>query len=231
MNSFIIFPILILGKLLYVGPVIYKFIAMRRRKLFGACGIPRRKFIRDTQVLPTVPQPFNLAVIVHIILLIFCYLIFMPAPYVGITGARNVTTKAAHLYGVTPINVFNKTDLRMAENWFTLKSIDYNQLIPIFTEQGTRLEMHQSDRIYFGYTLRFRRGAIGRKGCLAEPKKLEYLSKVYLSDKHVKKGVYTFQYRQYYQALPDDLNISHGVYKKNEIEVRCELEYKVSYKL
>ena len=222
---------MLLAKWLAVGPIIYSAIATRRRRLFDICSIPRKKIIRHSLLSPAIQQNFNSSVVIHVTFLIACYLIFIPAPNIDISGSRNASTKAAHYYGITPINVFNKTDLRMAENWFTLKSLDYEEVVPVFTEKGTRLQMHKSDRIYFGNTVRYRRGSIGKRGCISKPKMLDYLAKVYLSKKQVQKGEYYFKYRQYHQTLPDFNALSQGKYKKNKIEVRCDFEYQVSYKL
>ena len=60
--------------------------------------------------------------------------------------------------------------------------------------------MHRWDRIYFGYTLAFRRNAIGKKGCLFDRYKssIEYLAQAAKS-----KNADTITFVQYHQPLPD----------------------------
>lgn len=224
-----VFPILILAKLLYIGPLMYRFIAARRQRLFGACILSSPKIERQVQPVTSKEQYFSLSVVMHITFLACCYLIAMPAPYLGKAGFANAANQAAHIYGIAPINVFNRTDLRMAENWFTLTSVDYRELLPLLTKSGKRMDMHNSDRVYFGNTLKFRRSAIGRNGCVSELARLEYLANVYLARKSAQDGVYYFIYDQYYQPLPDTDELMRGHYKKSKIEKKCSLKYRVDY--
>lgn len=227
-----ILPVLYLGNMLKIGPLLYRFIADRRRDFFGVCVLPSRKLIR------VAPKGFietgylHSAIILHVSFLAVCYLIALPAPYVGIKGSVNVTSRAAYYYGIAPINVFNKTDLKMAENWFTLKSIRHDELVPILSDSGERLAMHKSDRVYFGNTLRFHRRAIGKNACVfgnEKEKSIEYLSKVYLHLKKAPTGKYDFLYNQYYQPLPDMVEIAKGRYTKNQKQIKCTILFDVDY--
>ena len=77
--------------------------------------------------------------------------------------------------------------------------------------------MHKSDRIYFGITLRLRRGEIVRSNCAFNSRAniYVYLTDVYLRKKQVPKGTYTFRYDQYHQALPGMSKLAFGIYEKN----------------
>ncbi|HEY8270762.1 MAG TPA: DUF393 domain-containing protein [Pseudobdellovibrionaceae bacterium] len=226
-----LFPVFYLGKLLKIGPLLYRFVARRRREIFGVCSLSRPKIFRPSLEVSSKRGFLHSAIFLHVFLLAGGYLVAIPAPYIGIEGSPNVVQKAAHYYGITPINVFNSGDLRMAENWFTLNSIDNKELVPLFTEFGSRLDMHISDRVYFGNTLRFRRGVIGDNQCAFEKMRpsIEYLSKVYLHLKSAPSGEYTFKYDQYYQALPADEELFRGKYRVQPKEVKCNTLFKVSY--
>ncbi len=74
-------------------------------------------------------------------------------------GALNTAAHMAHVVGVAPIDVFNQTDLKMAEHWFAIHDTTdgRNDPFPVFDALGGRRHWHHSDRIYYGHTLRWRR--------------------------------------------------------------------------
>lgn len=224
-------PFLVLGKVLMVGPIIYSAIAERRIRLFGVCEFPSRKFCSQV-VVETSRSLLPQATALHVAVLILFYFAAVPAPYVGWPGIPNLGARAAHIYGITPIDVFNKTDLRMAENWFVLSSIDFDEPLPVLAEDGSRLSMHKSDRIYFGHTLRFRRSVIGSDGCQFESWRpmFEYLSKIYLQQRKADEGYYGFAYRQLQQPLVSSADIALNQFKPAPIQLICELDYKVEYR-
>jgi len=223
-------PFLILGKLFKVGPVLYRFIARRRERMFGVCKVPRHKFVNLSNILLSRSYVVS-ATVLHVTFLTIFYLAAIPLPYLNIHTEKNIGSNAAHFYGIAPINVFNKTDLKMAENWFVLDSIDFNERVPLFTDKGTRLLMHKSDRIYFGYTLRFRRGVIGTNNCQFEQwkEKIDYLSNIYLHLRGVNTGSYSFTFKQLYQPLPDWDLIIENKYLINQVSSKCTVKYSVNY--
>jgi len=224
-------PLLLLGRLLWIGPRIYRFIAERRTRLFGVCELPRRKFLRSVSIeesRSSLPQTVTL----HVFILIPLYLAAVPAPYIGWSGLPNLGARLAHIYGIAPIDVFNKTDLRMAENWFVLNSVDFHERVPLFAEDGSRLSMHASDRLYFGHTLRFRRAVIGKSGCHFESWRplFEYMSRIYLQQRGSKAGEYDFRYRQFNQRLVSAEDIARNQFKTVSPEMICALDYKIAYR-
>lgn len=226
-------PILLLGKLTGLGSYIYRKIADKRRELFGVCTLPRPKISRDSNTIHlAIDEPLFNSIFYHVLILGFFFLIAIPAPFIGHEGIQTVASKAAHHYGIAPINVFNITDVRMTENWYTLKNTTTNQIAPIFTPQGTRLEMHKSDRVYYGNTVKFRRKFIGSDGCVFDEakKSIDYLSKVSLARDHQPKGSYQFHYVQYYQPIPDVSKIMDGIYVKSPTTTICNVDYVVEYK-
>jgi predicted DCC family thiol-disulfide oxidoreductase YuxK len=237
-----IYPLLLAGKIFGVGNYIYSRIALKRVEWFGVCVLPSNKHSYQKNIARNSAGLVQKTVSVHILLLSAIYLVSMPVPwwvfmqdsnsqYTGIQGARVSGSQAAHLYGITPINVFNATDLRMAENWFTLRSEEFDELLPVLNAKGERLDYHKSDRIYFGGTVPIRRSLIRQKVCAIQhgfyqPKLLQ-LIKIYLKQKAAPAGSYTFHYRQYFQQLPDAKNLVVGIYRENKVEISCELTFSV----
>lgn len=217
------YPLLLLGKLIGLGPRVYRFIAARRVKLFGVCELPRQKF---TQISKSDRSSATLqkTVTLHALLLIVFYFFAVPAPYVDWNGWKNTLAGSAHLYGITPINVFNKTDLRMSENWFTLDSDNFSEQVPLFAVDGSRLGLHKSDRVYFGHTLRFRRRTIGTGECQLEKwqPQLTYLAKVYLEERNAPADTYRFIYTQYQQPLVSAEDIAENRYPRQEKRILCK---------
>ncbi|SPO67406.1 DUF393 domain-containing protein [Pseudomonas sp. JV241A] len=224
-------PLLWIGQLFGMGSRIYRIIAVRRRELFGVCTLARPKTNHDIQSNSLHrPSPVSIVFVIHIILLGSIYFISIPAPYIGITGSSNSGTSAATFYGIAPINVFNKTDLRMAENWFTLTDANTNTLLPIFNEKGERLPYHKSDRVYFGYTLRFRRGEIDSVDCAFDRRlaSIDYLTRTWLNQSPAHRETRKFTYTQYYQPIPDNESLLKNLYTPNKQVIRCTREYEVS---
>ncbi|MCX6015630.1 MAG: hypothetical protein NT020_08630, partial [Chloroflexales bacterium] len=154
------------------------------------------------------------------------FLFSMPIRYFGIDGSSSLMSNAAHRYGVAIIDVFNNQDLLMMENWFTLTDATSNQLLPIFASDGSRLEYHKSDRIYFGHTLNFRRAEINQSDCalIRHEKKIGYLTEVWMFKSGL-TGSHEFIYTQYYQKAPEASLLEMNIYKPNPIEVRCTVNY------
>lgn len=227
------YPILLLGKVTGIGPRIYRVIADRRVKMFGVCQIPTPKPTHAPVVtrVPDDPGFVSPAIAAHVLLLGAMYLISIPAPFAGWQGVplpavvQTVTragATAAHLYGITPIDVFNRTDLRMAEHWFTLsvENEDGSEvLLPIFSEAGYRLGMHHSDRVYFGNTLQMRRAMIGGEGCRLEDFRGQVSQLAEYHRAAARNG--TIVYRQYLQPLADDDSLLSGTYVPSKTELVC----------
>jgi len=66
-------------------------------------------------------------------------------------------------YGLAPIDVFNMKDLRMSENtivFYKVNSKGEKTLLPFNSKNGARLYWHESDHIYYGYSLPWRRNRL-----------------------------------------------------------------------
>ena len=64
--------------------------------------------------------------------------------------------------GLAAPNVFNREDLTMGDRWPVLERLDgeHSGLVPLNGPEGERLAYHRSDLLYFGNSLRWRRGMI-----------------------------------------------------------------------
>lgn len=224
------YPFLLVGR--YIGgPAMYRFVADRRTRIFGVCNLPSPK--PEYRLLPAGKVPATeigdrnpiTPISLHFVLLAAFYLVSMPAPFIGLSGGTfRGLSGAAHYYGITPINVFNATDLRMAENWFTISTIDENggkELIPLLDAEGKRLAMHRSDRVYFGYTVKFRREVIGKTGCFFG----EYRNSLTeLIDAYGAEGK-AFVYDQYFQPLPASRDILTGTFRIRRTRKVCSVTF------
>jgi predicted DCC family thiol-disulfide oxidoreductase YuxK len=229
-----LYPFLLLGKWLFIGPAVYRWIATRRRSIFGVCKLPSPK---------AAPRTFEesddrwqarwvATVTLHVFLLGFFYVLAIPAPYIGHGGWPTKLANDAHIYGITPINVFNRTDLRMAENWFTLHLLEgaTATLAPLLSENGERLSYHRSDRVYFGATLLWRRMTIGSEGCQFEKSRpiIEYLAKVDLHARGKPPGEYHYLLTEYFEPIADSELLQQNLYVRGRTTSPCTLEWIVS---
>jgi predicted DCC family thiol-disulfide oxidoreductase YuxK len=237
-----IFPVLLLGKILGLGPRLYRWIAVRRTRFFGVCEIPTTKpeyiYLTGTEVVRNISKRDPVvAVLVHMLILGAAFLATIPAPFAGWGGAPfhasfqpvvNLAGRASLMYGIGPINVFNQTDLKMAENWFTIEAIlpgAKRSLLPILAEDGSRLGWHRSDRIYFGHTLRWRRSHIGKSGCFFKDNLalMHGFARLY---EHIELTTpQEYIYRQYKQAIPSSEKLIAGVFEAHTVEVVCEMRF------
>ncbi|MEM7059142.1 MAG: DUF393 domain-containing protein [Pseudomonadota bacterium] len=225
----VLWPVMILGKALRIGPAIYRRIADNRIKVFGVCTLPTPKPSWSIGALSGLPRfPIGAVVVVHFMIFAVGYAIAIPAPHLGWPGIQNKLTRYAHIYGVTPINVFNKTDLRMTENWFTIET-EQGDLLPIFNRDGSRGAYHRSDRLYFGGTVLFRRGFIDQGGCFYEDPLVTKLTTGIA-------GVYNgltgepgpFVYTQYYRKIADPNGLLEMRFQQNDVEIRCKKSFTLS---
>ena len=228
-----LFPIFGLGYFLNIGPKIYAFIAKRRRALFGVCEIPGKQKNYLSQHASSNINAIEIGVLCHIILLGIIYFITIPTPFFSENPLRKLVPSslygAAHVYGIAPINVFNTQDLAMANHWFVL--LDGNgDLLPVFNLDGSRGDIHSSDLIYYGYTVVYRREAIGKEGCIfnQHEKKIIYLAEVAQNSIGQTSNLMPLQYIQFYQPSSDfkllrDLNI----FQENNAVVICKKTFTI----
>ena len=230
---FPLFPLFLLGYLLKIGPSIYSFIAKRRRSLFGVCQIPSPQTTHHIKTTSSGSTNMEKGFICHVLLLGFIYLITIPTPFLFENPIKKlipyIFPATAHVYGITPISVFNTQDLLMSSTWFTIEDSE-GKLLPVFNYDGSRGFIHDSDRVYFGKSLYFRRLAIGTNGCIFDrhKDKITYLAKVAMNNAVFNHDSMQIKYIQYYQALPDLNTLKNkNILIMGAIEKTCEIEFQI----
>jgi predicted DCC family thiol-disulfide oxidoreductase YuxK len=235
------YPVLLLGKRLWIGPATYRWVAARRTRLFGVCELasPKKKFTLPDEALPDdrgiQKVDFTIAVLCHVMVLSLAFLFVLPLPvmrWYGVPMPRPMTEfavslrKQIHMYGVEVINVFNTPDLRVAESWFTVSarsSAGREKLLPIFSEDGGRLRWNDSDRIRYALSVPWRRTPVTGSVCDADSTKRLMAAYAGLSDALSGERADSFVFRQYYQPLAAVSFEGWGSFKPNPVQNLCEV--------
>jgi len=80
-----------------------------------------------------------------------------------VAGSVNPLPVLSEHLGISPVNVFNRTDLRTNESYAVLYRLEGGKetRLPLNDEKGGRLAWHASERIYYGVALMWRRERVG----------------------------------------------------------------------
>ena len=197
MMLFPLFPILFLGKLMSIGPRIYRHIAERRRAWFGVCEMPSiESEVTDrkqgeSRELWAKNTFFNAYLAMYLFLLVV-YVFRLPYLHQNIPGYSVLQDqfewlkRGPTLHGQIPITVFTPNVLQMGTHYFTLTRVladGREELVPYVGPNGERLEwVLKSDRVYFGHSLKWRRQMYGRDGervCYEPERDDLYLKQLY----------------------------------------------------
>jgi predicted DCC family thiol-disulfide oxidoreductase YuxK len=232
-------PVLVAGRLAGLGPAIYSWIAQRRIRMFGVCELPAPLPSRD----PILPKRGSddparagrlfaaLCVSYGIFLVIFTARLphiesIPPLSYVN-KHMKRYFKEAYETVGLAPINVFNAADLRMSEVFLVMERRDEEgewDLLPFTGLHGQRLDWHESDRVYFGNSLAFRRR--GRDNTCLHDWQLTLIRERIAINEHrseVTDGIYRLRY--FRQPLPDTNALLQYQFTYPGIEQTCEVEY------
>lgn len=214
-----LFPIIYFGKITQIGESIYKYIAKNRIRIFGVCKIPSKKTVRNTiSEKNLLPANFRKIVQIHIFISILFFTFRFEIPKITGFLPRGALTEVSHLYGVTNINVFNEEDLNMEYVYFTIQDLDKNTLIPFTANDGSRLEMHKSDYIYFKNSLFPRRIMFKDLGKCWYSEFEEEVNSVIQSYKNAYKvESNNFKYQQFFKVPNPDQR-----YLIDKVEMLCE---------
>lgn len=180
------FAVFLLGRLLAIGPFIYRLIADRRVRWFGVCERApeysrasmsanlllhgRRKRLPRSLFAAFLTIHASLAVI-----------FFATLPLFGSAPPPVFLSQMSHVFSIAQINVFNQQDLMMNEHWFLIRAVapdGSETLLPFNGLDGERLEWHESDRVYFGNSIRWRRVANFRSSICFDPADTELIQEV-----------------------------------------------------
>ena len=228
-----LYPVFLLGFFLKIGPMVYSFIAKRRRSLFGVCEIPSPQTAHLVNTKSSGSSQLEKGFMLHVLLLGLIYFITIPIPYLSENPIRKsipyLYPATAHVYGITPINVFNTQDLLMSSIWFVLQDSE-GKLLPVYNYDGSRGFIHDSGSVYYGKSLHFRRLAIGTNGCIFNQykDKITYLAKVAMNNTVFNHDSKQIKYIQYYQAPPDFNTLKNkNILIMSAIEKTCEIEFQI----
>lgn len=222
------YPLLILGRLIWIGPAAYRYIADRRTRLFGVCQLPTDPDRLESRTWPAAVTNagrapagralFGSYMVLH---LLFACLYLTSLPGIGSKLGHFLRTMT-HVNGYMRIDVFNAHDLTLSEHWFTIAA-DHGDgrqaLLPFVGTNGERLAWHKSDRVYFGNSLLWRRSKNAQPGVCWDDGDIEFLREIaewhkYRTDELPKGYVLTY----YFEPLPD---MKSGQFRYPEAEIIC----------
>lgn len=166
-------PICFIGRIGGIGPRIYRMIADHRIRWFGVCELSRdynavREAGSPIAAAPAASRPTPRALITAFVTIhtVLAALFVAHFPIFKLPPQSVSVQSVAHIYGLMAINVFNKLDLTLGEHWYTIEALRPDgtaEVLPFTGPAGQRLSWHNSDRVYFGNSLHWRRLQLGLK--------------------------------------------------------------------
>jgi predicted DCC family thiol-disulfide oxidoreductase YuxK len=237
-------PPLVVGRWLLLGPLIYRWIAARRIRLFGVCErpAPLPSSVHSTVEVNAARVPHSRQPMLTALLV--AYLVLLPTflPRVVLLGvsvdsfgpvrefdrlARHWLGGAHKLVGLTEINVFNANDLRMSEVFFTVEARGADgrlRMLPFTGAIGERLAWHYSDRVYFANSLAFRRHRPKEGDYCYQESHLPHIREIVAwarEDTALKAPQYVIRY--YFQPLPEAQRLKRYEFEMPDILPVCEV--------
>ena len=235
-------PLLVIGRWLRFGPVVYRWIAARRIGLFGVCerAAPLPPSMRSSlEERPRARQPMLTAILVTYLVLLAAFLprlVLLPVPADSFGPwreldqlARRSLGEAHKLVGLNEINVFNADDLRMSEGFFTVEARGMDgklRMLPFTGPVGERLAWHYSDRVYFANSLRYRRYRFPDHHYCYREAHLPHIREIVAwagEDPALKAPQYLIRY--YFQPLPEAEELKRYQFRMPEIQPVCEVVF------
>ncbi len=225
----ILFPFFFLGKITRIGYWIYSIVAKNRIKYFGTCEIsfyPSDALVDEDAYIV---QETKSRKVVYFVYLICSFVFLLTIPHVSYQLSKALGTKDEgyvrnYLYklGFQTPDVFNKTDLSMGDHWYTLWRVSKegkdSSLVPINGVDGERLSYHKSDLLYFGNSLKYRRGLL--RVNFDDPDELHKMGFKFIAK------VAFYDYRLC--GRNDTVNYTYSTYKNSSSIVEAPLESKYS---
>lgn len=161
----ILYPVMLLGRLTGIGPAVYAWVAERRARLFGVCSPYRYQ-------QPEMLQPYaRLNPATFLAVAAFVCLAFHLQNTSRITGAEwarhsffaytSVYSRTMSVFGQRAVNVFNKTDLELGDRTLVIAQVDDSgrpiRVVPFLDRNGGRLDYLRNDYLYFQMSLKWQR--------------------------------------------------------------------------
>lgn len=188
---FFLYPLFWLGKITGIGAYLYKLVAQNRYRFLGTCEVPFNNEFKSENHILTVNIKNETYFIKFIysfyFICIFLFIVVNNSKYHRIFGYQDqvVLFKKSYILfckniGIEAPQVFNNVDLSMGDNFMTIKKLKNNkwELIPYTGVNGERLNYlnfdillftnHNSDLLYFGNSLVYRRKLISKVNNIEE---------------------------------------------------------------
>jgi len=239
------YPVLLLGKLFKIGPLIYELVASNRYKIHGECKLDssmqlRAKSKNSDYGLVLNNGLFNAVIFTY---LVFACVFAFRLPYISnlkvasdvLNGLNIPRYFDTQVYGLAPIDVFNMKDLKMSENIVVFYRIDADgekTLLPLNSINGSRLYWHESDHIYYGYSLSWRRNRLNyTDNCYINETDHRLIDAVIKLDKNKNKSAARLYEIEYYnQPLTPSEIILKGNFEIPEGKKICTVVYDAANK-
>lgn len=191
---FFFYPLFWIGKITRTGQYLYNLITKRKYELLGSCKISfNNKLIFEEQVPIKQDTYFTKFLYLFYFICIFLFVIINNSFYDKILRNKDLCLLFKRDYvffckniGIEAPQVFNNTDLSMGDNFMTIKKFKNNkwELIPFTSTKGERLNYldfdillfsnHNSDLLYFGNSLVYRRMLITKVNAIEKFHNEEY---------------------------------------------------------
>lgn len=235
-----LWPLMLLGRWLRIGPVIYSYIAERRRKIFGVCEIPTfdlakvhareapAAVVSKSSVL-MMAFAATYAVFLVVYLVRFPYLTHIPGWSYVQKPFRKIGNVPAALNGQIALKVFTPNVINMGSHYFTVTGVfgdNDERLLPYVGPEGDRLSLVLgSDRLYFGHSLRWRRLMYNRPSegiCYDQARDNRFLFSIFrVAESYWGKQPKHYRISYYHQPIPDPEAAAKFEYKLSPTRMVC----------
>lgn len=218
-------PVLLVGKLTWVGPMVYRFIAVRRRRLFGVCELGTYRPRKDwTPIDAPERTSFAPAVLAAFVILVIPFLTSLPhiKPLFGEPGrsVREAIGAPYSVFGVGPIDVFNELDLKIYRSSVRFSLFDS-------TSTETFVDMKLSEIEQSMMTLSLRVAALGDTYCSEDFAKamIAHLDRILASDDPLRQMEGTAVFKV--ASRPDANDFYSFKYTPVEFDEVCRVSGKI----
>lgn len=236
------YPILIIGKVFLIGPIMYCYIAERRRRLFGICKLPssKKNYIWSKIVINNTKNLASDTLIKFFLIYIILGFLFFANVLIQVhntISSKKIPnnylislSRVACLIGPCVINVFNQQDLGMSHYWFTVTANINNKkkILPLVNYDGSRLELMKSDYNYFGFILKMKREVLDKNGNISNckffdqfEKEIKNFSKLYFKNEKVDY----FIFEQFHKKRNAIKNLKKNIYKIYTPVSTCRIKF------
>lgn len=164
---YVLIPIFIIGEYSKIGPLIYDFFSKHRHRIFGTCELSFANHFHKKERVAITRNSKYFTNIFYVSVCILSVLFILNTFF--LLRRSNKLYEITRMFGLEAPNVFNTFDLKMGDVWMEIYRIEKEKLVqvPISGPNGRRLSYsgfdilnftnHNSDLIYYGMTLPFRR--------------------------------------------------------------------------